>query len=256
MSLLDLVQQQLGPQEIQQISQQVGADPATTENAVHAAVPMLLGGMANGAREPEGASALGGLLGGGGGGALGGLLGGAGAGGLGGLLGGMLGGGGGGGGGMDMGGMLGSVLGRSQPAVHDGVQQASGLNSDQTKKLLMILAPIVLMALAKRRQQGAAGAGGAMGAGMGSGMGSGMGAGMGGIPGMSGATGGMGGMGGIGGMAGGGVPANQVDSDGDGIPDYLEREAQQAQQQAAQRSPQIGGIVGKILGAAMRPPRS
>ncbi len=247
MSLLDLVQQQLGPQEIQQISQQVGADPATTENAVHAAVPMLLGGMANGAREPEGASALGGLLGGGGGGALGGLLGGAGGGGLGGLLGGMLGGGGAGGGGMDMGGMLGSVLGRSQPAVHDGVQQASGLNSDQTKKLLMILAPIVLMALAKRRQQGAAGAGGAMG----SGMGAGMGAGMGGIPGMSGATGGMGGLGGM----GGGVPANQVDSDGDGIPDYLEREANQAHQQAAQRSPQIGGIVGKILGAAMRPSR-
>ena len=254
MSLLDLVQQQLGPQEIQQISQQVGADPATTENAVHAAVPMLLSGMANGAREPEGASALGGLLGGGGGGALGGLLGGAGGGGLGGLLGGMLGGGGGtaGGGGMDMGGMLGSVLGRSQPAVQDGVQQASGLSGDQTKKLLMILAPIVLMALAKRRQQGAAGAGGAMGGAMGSAMGgSGMGAGMGGIPGMSGATGGMGGLGGM----GGGVPANQVDSDGDGIPDYLEREANQAHQQVAQRSPQIGGIVGKILGAAMRPPR-
>jgi hypothetical protein len=244
-SLLDLVQQQLGPQEMQQISQQVGADPTTTENAVHAAIPMLLGGMANGAREPGGASALGGLLGGGGGGALGGLLGG---GGLGGLLGGMLGGGAGGaGGGMDMGGMLGSVLGRSQPAVHDGVQQASGLSSDQTKKLLMILAPIVLMALAKRRQQGSAGAGGAMA--------SGMGAGMGGIPGMSGATGGMGGMSGMGGMTGG-VPANQVDSDGDGIPDYLEREANQAHQQAAQRSPQIGGIVGKILGAAMRPPRA
>jgi hypothetical protein len=245
-SLLDLVQQQLGPQEMQQISQQVGADPATTENAVHAAIPMLLGGMANGAREPGGASALGGLLGGGGGGALGGLLGGAGGGGLGGLLGGMLGGGGGGGagGGMDMGGILGSVLGRSQPAVHDGVQQASGLSGDQTKKLLMILAPIVLMALAKRRQQGAAGAGGAMAGGMG--------AGMGGIPGMGGAAGGMGGMGGM----SGGVPANQVDSDGDGIPDYLEREANQAHQQAAQRSPQIGGIVGKILGAAMRPPRA
>jgi hypothetical protein len=217
-SLLDLVQQQLGPQEMQQISQQVGADPATTENAVHAAIPMLLGGMANGAREPGGASALGGLLGGGGGGGAG--------------------------GGMDMGGILGSVLGRSQPAVHDGVQQASGLSGDQTKKLLMILAPIVLMALAKRRQQGAAGAGGAMAGGMG--------AGMGGIPGMGGAAGGMGGMGGM----SGGVPANQVDSDGDGIPDYLEREANQAHQQAAQRSPQIGGIVGKILGAAMRPPRA
>lgn len=233
MSLLDLVQQQLGPQEMQQISQQVGADPAATEQAVQAALPMMVGGMAQSAREPEGASAIAGLLGGGGiGGMLGGLLGGgagggAGGGGLGGLLGGMLGGGAGspgaagGGGGLDMGGILGSILGRSQPAVQDGVQQASGLNGDQTKKLLMILAPIVLGALMQRRKQGQAGGAGAMAS----------------MPGMP-------------GMPGGNAAA--VDSDGDGIPDYLEQEAQAAQQQAAQRSPQIGGIVGKILEAATR----
>ncbi len=218
MSLLDTIQQQLGPQQVQQISQQVGADPATTEQAVHAALPMMLGGMATGAREPGGASALAGMLGGGG---------------LGGMLGGLLGGGG-GGGGMDLGGVLGSVLGRSQPAVQDGVQQASGLNGDQTKKLLMILAPIVLGAIMKSRQQrtadGVASAGG-----MAGGFG---------IPGMGG--------------AGGTAPradASQVDSDGDGIPDYLEREARSAQEQSARRSPQIGGIVGKILDMAQRPPR-
>ncbi len=236
MSLLDLIQQQLGPQQVQQISQQVGADPAQTEQAVHAALPMMLGGMAAGAREPQGASALGGLLGGGGGG-LGGLLGG-----LGGMLGGGAAaggmGGGGGGGGMDMGGILGSILGRSQPAVQDGVQQASGLNSDQTRKLLMILAPIVLAAIMKSRQNrtadGAAAAGG-----MGGGLG---------IP-------GMGGMGGMSGMGGAPRADAAVDSDGDGIPDYLEREARDAHTRTQQRSPAIGGIVGKILDMAQRPPR-
>ncbi|MDF1504369.1 DUF937 domain-containing protein [Roseisolibacter sp. H3M3-2] len=223
MSLLDLIQQQLGPQQVQQISQQVGADPATTENAVQAAIPMLLGGMAAGTREPAGASALGGLLGGGGGG-------------LGGLLGGILGGGGapagGAGGGMDMGSILGSVLGRSQPAVQDGVQQASGLNSDQTRKLLMILAPIVLAAVMKGRQQRSAGGAAAGGAG---GFG---------IP----------GMGGLGGATAGADPRT-VDSDGDGIPDYLEQEARTAEAQAAKRNPAIGGILGKILDMAQRPPR-
>jgi hypothetical protein len=79
----------------------------------------------------------------------------------------------------------------------------------------MILAPIVLAALARQRQQRAA-AGPSVGA-----------------P-------------GAGGM---------VDSDHDGIPDYLEQEAQHAQARATQRSPQIGGILGSILGAATRPPR-
>ena len=87
MSILDLVQQQLGPQGTQQIAQQIGADPTTTQTAIQAALPMLLGGMATTAREPGGASAIQGLLGQG-----------AGGGGLGGMLGGLLGGAGGGGG--------------------------------------------------------------------------------------------------------------------------------------------------------------
>ena len=47
MSLLDLVQQQIGPDGIQEISRQIGADPAATEAAVQSALPMMLGGMAN-----------------------------------------------------------------------------------------------------------------------------------------------------------------------------------------------------------------
>lgn len=223
MSMLDLVQQNLGRPQIDQIAQQIGADPGTTENAVQAALPMLLGGMAANARQPEGASAIRGLAGqqqglldnlGGLGAILGAATGGGGGagGGLGGMLGGVLGGGapgGAAGAGGGLGGILGSILGRNEPAVESGVQQASGLNSDQTKRLLMILAPIVLAALARRRQQGQV-------------------------------------------SAAPGANPSTVDTDGDGIPDYLEQEAQQARVQAEQRSPQLGGILGSILNAATR----
>ena len=180
MSLLDSVQQQLGPSGTQQIAEQIGADPGTTQTAIQAALPMLLGGMAGAARQPEGASAISGLLG-----ARGGV--GGGTGGLGGLLGGLLGGGGGG-----MGGMLCSVLGQHQTDVQDGVQQASGLNGDQTKRLLMILAPIALAAFARQRQQRQQQSAATPGAGAG----------------------------------------GAADLDGNGIPDALEQEARQAQAQA------------------------
>lgn len=165
MSLLDMLQQQLGPSEVQQISQQIGADPAQTRTAVEAALPMMVGGMASRAQQPGGTDSLvqafGGLggtsgSGGGLGGALGGMLGDSsggnagGLGGLGGVLGGMLGGGAGGG-------ILGSILGGHDRDVEDGVSQASGLNGDQTRKLLMILAPIVLAMLAKRHGQAGGG---------------------------------------------------------------------------------------------------
>jgi hypothetical protein len=135
-SLLDLVQQHVGPNEIQQISQEIDADPATTQAAVQAAVPMLVGGMASNAQQPGGASAIQQALS-----SHGGLLGGLGS------LGAMFGGG-------DLadvgGGLLGKVLGGHQATVQQGVSQTSGLDPDKTKKLLMILAPIVMGVLAKR----------------------------------------------------------------------------------------------------------
>ena len=155
MSLLDLVQQQLGAGGTEQIASQIGADPATTQNAIQAAIPMLVGGMAGNARQPEGASAISSMLGQSGGlSSIAGMLGGAGGGGIGGMLGGLLGGGGGGG----MGGMLGSLLGQHQDTVQSGVQQASGLDSGQTGKLLAILAPIALAAIAHQRSQAPSGA--------------------------------------------------------------------------------------------------
>jgi hypothetical protein len=131
-SLLDLVKEHLGPQELAQISQQLGTDQATTQQAVNAALPAMVGGMASTAQQPQGASGIQQLIG-----SHAGVLGG-----LGSLLG--------AGAPADGGSILGRILGHNQQDVQQGVQQASGLGSDQTRKLLMILAPIVMGALAKR----------------------------------------------------------------------------------------------------------
>lgn len=164
--ILDIVQQQLTPDAINQIAGQLGVDPATAQQAISGALPVVLGGMAGQAQDPAGAAAIhaeadnhAGLLGG-----LGGLLGGApsasspGAetgggllgslGGLGGMVGGMMAGGGGG----ALGGILGSVLGGNHAAVQDGVAQASGLDPQRAKKLMFILVPIVLAAIAHHRK--------------------------------------------------------------------------------------------------------
>lgn len=143
MSLLDIVQQHLGPDQIQQISQHLGVDPATARNAINAALPMMVGGMAHTAQQPGGASAIqsaledhsaGGILG-----SLGGL------GGLAGMLGGASNSSSGGG----VGGILGSILGQHTDTVQNGVQTASGLDASKVKSLLAILAPIVMAALAQ-----------------------------------------------------------------------------------------------------------
>ena len=140
MSLLDIVQQHLGPEQIQQISQHLGIDPATTSNAIAAALPMMVGGMAHTAQQPGGATAIqsavdehgaGGILG-----SLGGL------GGLAGMLGGAT-------SGSGSGGLLGSILGQHTATVQNGVQTASGLDASKVTSLLAILAPIVMAALAQ-----------------------------------------------------------------------------------------------------------
>jgi hypothetical protein len=174
-SILDMVGQQLGGNAVGQISQQLGSDPNSTAQAIQMALPMLVGGLAHNAQSPQGAASLdsalndhdpslldnfAGMLGGGAGaggasalgglGGLGGMLGGGGGGGLGGGLGGMLGSVLGGG---AAGGILGHVLGGRQPAVEQGIGRATGMNQQQVGQLLLILAPLVMAALARRRQQ-------------------------------------------------------------------------------------------------------
>jgi hypothetical protein len=120
---------------MQQISQQLGVDQATAEQAVQTALPSMVAGMAGNSQQPEGSTAIQSALG------SGGMMGG-----LGSILAGAAPGG-------DLGGMLGSILGRHKDDVHQDVEQKSGLDSAKTRKLLMILAPIVIAALAKRHSQ-------------------------------------------------------------------------------------------------------
>lgn len=70
--ILDTVQQQLTPDATNQISQQLGIDPATAQQAINSALPVVLGGMAShAATSPSAAATIadeadnhGGLLGG------------------------------------------------------------------------------------------------------------------------------------------------------------------------------------------------
>jgi hypothetical protein len=136
-AIIDSVQQQLGPNEINQISQQLGISPGVAQSAVTAALPMILAGMARHAQQPDGATTLDQAInahsdvpndaarviaagppadastGGGG--------------------------------------LLGRILGSHRDTVTGGVQQASGLDADKTKRLLLMLSPILLGILARRQ---------------------------------------------------------------------------------------------------------
>lgn len=178
MSLLDQLAGSLDASTIAKLGQQIGADSSTTQSALEAALPALLGGLANNASKPGGASALnaalerdhdgsildnvGSLLGGasGGGGAAGALasmFGGGESAGLGGLLGMAAQAmtdapGNGGAKTVDGAGILGHILGGKRDAVENGVAQGSGLDKAQIAKLLVLAAPLVMGALGKAKQ--------------------------------------------------------------------------------------------------------
>lgn len=130
---------QLDGPSIQQVSAQLGADPTSTQTAIQAALPVLLGALAKNSASPTGADALSGALDRDHDGSilddLTGFLGnpsqGSGA------------------------GILRHVLGQRQAAVESGIGKATGMDTNQIAKLLPILAPIVLGYLGKqKRQQG------------------------------------------------------------------------------------------------------
>ena len=133
-TIVDTVLQQLGGANLSQLSQQIRADEATTQQAVQAALPMLLGGLAKNSANPQGAASLAG--------ALqqhrsSGLLDN-----LGSLIGNPQ--------GASGAGILGHIFGNRRDTVEQGVGQATGLNQQQIGKLLMVLAPIVMAVLARR----------------------------------------------------------------------------------------------------------
>ena len=136
-TIVDSVMQQLGGSNLSALSQQIGADEGTTQRAVQAALPMLLGGLARNSAQPEGAAALGNALNEHRGGGL--------LDNLGSLINNPSSGQG--------GGILGHIFGGRRSTVEQGVGQATGLDGQQVGKLLMVLAPIVMAVLARRHAQ-------------------------------------------------------------------------------------------------------
>lgn len=173
-SLSDEFLAQLQGDPLRDISAQLGTTPQQANEAIGAALPLLLGALGRNAAEPQGAQALFGALGRDHGGmdlgsVLGGVLGSLGgpagstrgAGGLGDVLGGLLGGGAAAGssafgdrqGNLD--GLLGHIFGGQQQRAETGLGQATGLGSGGAQTLLKVLAPLLMAFLARRFTQGA-----------------------------------------------------------------------------------------------------
>jgi len=136
-SLLDLVSQHLGGDNLRQISRQIGADEGTTQNAISMALPVLLGGLARNASQPDGPAALDRALNNHDGSLLDDL---------GSLLGGHA--------GAQGAGILGHLLGAKRVPVEQGIGRSTGLTQQQAGKLLLLLAPIVMAALGRMKRQG------------------------------------------------------------------------------------------------------
>lgn len=141
-----LSQMQNGP-GLQEFSQRLGIDNSQASQVLSAAVPLLMGGLANNASQPQGAQALLNALqrdhlGGGGGGPD-----------LGGLLGQVLGGLGGNSpstpatNGV---GILGHVFGAQTPQAANLLGQKTGLDSSTALKVLAVAGPIVMSLLANK----------------------------------------------------------------------------------------------------------
>jgi hypothetical protein len=138
MALIDMIQRQLDDNTVSQLSQQLGADPETTRQAVPAALTALLGGLSHNAQQPGGAQSLASALGDHEGSLLdnlGGALGNPAA------------------AQADGGGILGHIFGSHQPAVASQIGQRTGLNQGQAIRLLMLLAPFVLSYLSRQHRQ-------------------------------------------------------------------------------------------------------
>src|SRR5215470_6135821 len=137
MNLTGLLDDALNSDTIKQISQQLETDEGTTNNAIQAALPMLLGGLASNSASEGGLSSLlsaldrdhdGSVLDD-----------------LEGYLNDFLSGRG--------SSILGHIFGGNQGAVEESVSQASGLDLSKVGPMLMMLAPIVMGALGRARRE-------------------------------------------------------------------------------------------------------
>src|SRR5262245_30300197 len=139
-ALMEILGQSLAADTMDQIGDQLGVDRATAASAVGVALPVLVGALSRNASTPGGHGALEGALERDHDGSI--------------LddLGGFLGQGSSGGGSI-----LGHVLGGRQDSMAASVGRASGLDAGTAAQLLALLAPIVLGALGRVRQQGGGG---------------------------------------------------------------------------------------------------
>ena len=145
-SLEDLLGQQKGNQAVDQISQNIGANPSVVNSAIQMALPAILSGLARNAQNPQGAESLNNALERDhvGGDLLGNLMG---------YL----------GGGMPApqeatrqtngNGILEHIFGGNQTQVAKEVSQNTGLDMGQVAQLLITLAPIVMGYLGQKKQQ-------------------------------------------------------------------------------------------------------
>lgn len=148
-SLVSELMAQLQGAPLQQMAQQLGTSTSQTENAVSAALPLLLGSLGRNAAQPQGAMDLFGAL----------QRNHSGGTDLGGLLGSLLGGGASssaGGGQLDGAAILGHIFGGNQQRAEAGLGQATGLGAN-AGQLLQMLAPIVMSFLAQRMDAGSLG---------------------------------------------------------------------------------------------------
>jgi hypothetical protein len=148
-SLEDLLGPQQGSQAVDQISQNVGAEPSLVNSAIQMALPALINGLATNASTPQGAESLNNALDQHDGSILGNL---------GGLAGAIFSGGGQPGGAAtapatDAGGILGHILGNSQGTIAQEVSNKTGLGIGQVAQILMFLGPIVMGYLGKQKQE-------------------------------------------------------------------------------------------------------
>ena len=137
-SLMDILGDSLDDQTVGQIGRQIGVDQETAQGAVSAAIPVIVAALARNASDPTGADALHGALERDHDGSLledlGGFLGGGASSSIGGAI-------------------LGHVFGGQRGSVESSLGRSTGLDGASIAKLLAMLAPIVMAALAKKRGQ-------------------------------------------------------------------------------------------------------
>lgn len=127
--LLDMLTQHVDQSTVNQIGNQIGTDPSTTQRAIAAALPTLFGAMAQHASSPDGAAQIHQAVASApADGATPPAT-------------------------SDAGGLLARILGPHQQQAEQTVAQSSGINTQQAGKVLMYLAPIVIAVLARHHAQ-------------------------------------------------------------------------------------------------------